>query len=163
MEKKTKVCLVAIMMVGICFLMLNSTNLVIAKDQDYPTKSINFIIPFGAGGTTDVTSRALIKATNKYLAEPIIPINKPGGGGVTPALEVMNAKPDGYTIGAFSSTHSLMLPNTEECPYKDISGFSIILRYGKYLWPVVVRSDSSWKTWEELVAWAKKNPKGAIK
>ena len=70
-----------------------------AKDPDYPTKPITFYIGYSAGGTTDVSARAITEATSKYLGQPIIPINKPGAGGALGSMAVMNAKPDGTLWG----------------------------------------------------------------
>jgi len=131
-----------------------------AKDPDYPTKPITLYIAWGAGGNTDVATRALIQAASKYLGQPIIPINKPGAGGVIGAMAVMNAQPDGYTLGGYTSSAVLLIPHTKESPYQDISGFTLIMNYGKYIYPLIVRADAPWKNWNELIQWAKLHPKG---
>lgn len=69
-----------------------------ALAQDYPTKPINLIIPFGAGGGTDVLARLLAEQLSKILGQPIIAHNRPGAGGTLAASQVAQAAPDGYTL-----------------------------------------------------------------
>src|SRR4030042_2080595 len=128
--------------IGMCFLLLHCFDLARAKDPEYPTKPITFYIPYAAGGSTDVAVRPLLEAVGKHLRQPIIPINKPGGSAAIGAMAVMNAKPDGYTLGAHAGGHVFILPHTEECPYKDLSGFSFIMNYGKYIFAVIASSDA---------------------
>src|SRR5215510_12071907 len=70
-----------------------------ARAQDFPTKPVTFIVPWPAGGSTDLAIRALADATQKHLGQPIVIDNKPGASGTLgPAQMAANAKPDGYTI-----------------------------------------------------------------
>src|SRR4051794_21478632 len=67
--------------------------------QDYPNKPITLIIPWVAGGPTDIVMRAVAESASKFLGQPILVDNKAGGGGsVGPATMAATAKPDGYTI-----------------------------------------------------------------
>ncbi len=161
MKRKIKMILIIIAILGSWIFLFQGINLAEAKDPDYPTKPITFYIPFGAGGTTDAVTRSLIEAVGKYLGQPFIPINKPGGGGSLGAVAVMNAKSDGNTLGAFAGTQIIFLPNMEECPYKDLSGFTLILNYVRYVLPAIVRGDSPYKTWKEFIEWARQNPRAA--
>jgi tripartite-type tricarboxylate transporter receptor subunit TctC len=141
--------------------LLQGIDLGEAANPDYPTKPITFIIAYGAGGTTDTAARALTEAASKYLGQSIIPVNKPGGASTIGAMAVMNAKPDGYTLGTANASSVLIMPHTEESPYKDLSGFELILNYGKFIFPLMVRSDAPWKTWKEFIEWARQNPRAA--
>src|SRR5689334_17214159 len=70
-----------------------------ARAQDYPTKPITLIVPFPAGGSTDITMRAIAEVAGKHLGQPVLIDNKSGGSGtVGPATMAASAKPDGYTI-----------------------------------------------------------------
>jgi tripartite-type tricarboxylate transporter receptor subunit TctC len=69
-----------------------------AAAQDYPSKPIHMIIPFGVGGGTDVLARLLADPLAQKLGQPIIPENRPGAGGNLGATQVAKAAPDGYTI-----------------------------------------------------------------
>ena len=129
---------------------------------DYPTRPINFLIPYGAGGATDLAIRALADGTSKFLGQPFVPINKGGAGGTLAAMNVMTAKPDGYTIGGNSTSNLSVAPFADDNPYKDLNGFTQIANFGNYVWTVMVRDDAPWKTWKEFIDWARKNP-GAAK
>jgi tripartite-type tricarboxylate transporter receptor subunit TctC len=69
-----------------------------ASAQDYPSKPIHMIIPFGVGGGTDVLARLLADPLAKKLGQPVVPDNRPGAGGNLGAAQVAKAAPDGYTI-----------------------------------------------------------------
>jgi tripartite-type tricarboxylate transporter receptor subunit TctC len=129
-----------------------------AKDPDYPTKPIDFMITYTPGGNTDMICRALTTAARPYLNQPIVPINKPGGGGSIGTMAVMSAKPDGYTIGTAGPSALFAAPFEQAAPYKDLSGLTFIMNFTMYVQTVVVRADSPWKNWTEFIDWAKKNP-----
>ena len=127
----------------------------------YPTKPITLIIGHSAGGVGDLTGRALADGASKTLGQPIVVMNKPGAGGSIGVSLVKNAKPDGYTIGNLT-TGGIFAQYIRKPPY-DINGdFTPIIRYGDFYYGVVVRADSPWKTFKELVDYAKANP-GKIK
>jgi tripartite-type tricarboxylate transporter receptor subunit TctC len=72
----------------------------------------------------------------------------------------VGAKPDGYTLGSTSAGTAFTIPFIDSPPYKDLSGFTFIANFSSYIYPLMVRADAPWKTWKELMEWAKKNPKG---
>src|SRR5215204_819719 len=74
-----------------------------ASAQAYPAKAITLIVPFPAGGRTDLTARALADAMKDDLRQPVVVVNKAGASGVLGAKEVTSAPPDGYTRGLFST------------------------------------------------------------
>ncbi len=161
MKRKAKGLLIIVTILGICLFTLGGLGLADPKEPDYPTKPITFIIPWPAGGGTDTVTRPLIEAAGKFLGQQMIPINKVGGASIVGSMAVMNAKPDGYTLGTGIASSILIIPHTEGCPYKDMSGFTLIMNYTKYIFPLVVRSDAPWKTWKEFIDWARQNPGGA--
>jgi len=65
---------------------------------DFPTKEVQIIIPYAAGGATDLVFRALAASSSKYLGKAVVVVNKPGGGGTIGFTEAMQARPDGYTL-----------------------------------------------------------------
>ncbi|EKD52870.1 MAG: hypothetical protein ACD_61C00211G0002, partial [uncultured bacterium] len=81
-----------------CLFIFVPTNSIAAND-DFPDRPINFLIPYGPGGITDITGRALISAANKHIRQQIVAVNRPGGSGSVAAMAVATSKPDGYTIG----------------------------------------------------------------
>ena len=144
---------------GLVFLFVGGVwHSVWGKDPDYPTKPINLLIPFSAGGSTDVCVRALIEGTNKHLKQPLVPVNKPGAAGAICTMAVISSKPDGYTIGQAGPSPGYGAPLSGLAPYKDLKGLTFIMNFADYFYPVMVRADAQWKSWAELIQWAKKNP-----
>ncbi len=152
---------ISIAIIGVWIFLSQTIDVAMAKDPDYPTKPVTFYIAFGAGGTTDLITRAFGDIASKYLGQPFVYINKGGAGGTLTSIAVMNAKPDGYTLGTVSGSQVFVAPFSDEAPYKDLSGFTMIMNFGAYVFPLMVRSDAPWKTWKEFIEWAKKNPRAA--
>jgi tripartite-type tricarboxylate transporter receptor subunit TctC len=161
MKEMRKRTLIIVGILSFWIFLFQSINLATAKDPDYPTRPITLYIHFGAGGTTDVSSRAFVEAASKHLGQPFTPINKPGGGGTIAAMAVMNAKPDGYTLGTIAVANGLVAPFSEDSPYRDLNRATLIVNYGGYILPLIVRNDAPWKTWKEFIEWARKNPRAA--
>lgn len=132
-----------------------------AKDPDYPTKPINLVIAYGAGGTTDLTFRAFGEAASKFLGQPMIYINRAGAGGTLAAMSAMTAKPDGYTLATVTASNLFFALYSEESPYHDLSGLTMIVNIANYLYPFMVKADAPWKNWHEFIDWARKNPRAA--
>jgi len=147
---KGKKRLFSIGLIVVWIFLFQNVDLAGAKDPDYPNRPINFIIPMGAGGTTDLSSRAFTEAATKHIGQPIVPVNKPGAGGALGATMVMNAKPDGYTLGMIPASVAFVTPFSDESPFKDLSGFTMIMNFGHYIFPWIVRNDAPWKTWERV-------------
>jgi len=129
---------------------------------EFPAKPVTLIVPWPPGGSTDVTMRVLAETTAKYLGQPIIVENKPGGGGtVGPATMVATAKPDGYTVSQIPTT-VFRYPYMMKVTWDPLKDFTYILHTTGYTFGVVVRKDAPWKTWNEFIAYAKANP-GKVK
>ncbi len=125
--------------------------------QSYPAKPINMIVGWGAGGSTDITLRALCEPAGKILGQPIIVQNKPGGGSAVGLALLKNEKPDGYTLGNISSA-GITGQHLRKVPYDSTQDFTPIIRFGDYIHGIVVRADAPWKNLKELAAYAKANP-----
>ena len=109
--------------------------------EKYPAKPINFLIGFPAGGTTDVCARPLVAAASKTLGQPIIIVNKPGGGSAVAVATLKNEKPDGYTIGILGSG-AVLGQHMRKVPYDSAKDFTPIMQYAVYLYGLVVKADS---------------------
>ena len=130
----------------------------IARALDYPTRPVTLIVPFPAGGTTDVALRALATATEKYLGQSIVVENRAGAAGTLgPANMAATAKPDGYTISQLPGT-VFRQPFMTKTSFDPATDFTYIICLTGYTFRVVVRSDAPWKTFPELLAAAKANP-----
>lgn len=124
--------------------------------ESYPTKPIEFVILFGAGGSADISGRTLAKATESHLGQPIIPINKPGAGGAIGYAYARSVKPDGYTV-VWMSGSLLTVTNLGNLD-GDWTQFDHVARIAIDTVGIAVRTDAPWKTLQEFVAEAKKNP-----
>ncbi|EGP08458.1 tricarboxylate transport protein [Bradyrhizobiaceae bacterium SG-6C] len=130
----------------------------IAVAQDYPTKPITLIVPWPAGGSTDVVLRAMAEVASKDIGQPIIVDNKAGGGGtVGPATMAASAKPDGYTISQIPIP-VLRLPLMQDMSWDAGKDFTYILNLTGYTFGVTTNSESQFKTWKDVVEFAKANP-----
>jgi tripartite-type tricarboxylate transporter receptor subunit TctC len=124
----------------------------------YPTKPINLYIPYSPGGVGDISIRFMATKAEKILGQPFVITNN-GGGGSSVATGIVAKKPaDGYTILGGASSGLVRLPHMQTVPYK-YEDFAPIMHFATpELTPVVAKSTSPWKTFKELVDYAKKNP-----
>ena len=127
------------------------------SSEAWPNRPVTLIVPWPAGGQTDLTLRILADEAETLLGQPIVVINKPGAAGtqVAPALKL--AAPDGYTIGQVPITvyrHALM----HHVPWDPVADLSPILQVSGVGFGVLVPASSAWNTWAELVDWAQKHP-----
>lgn len=121
---------------------------------DYPDKPIKVIVPYGAGGDSDLTTRVWADAVEKELGVPIIVINKKGAGGIVGTSFVANSKNDGYTLINAGLGNMLVTPNFSKTPY-DFSSFQPILKMTAVPLGIVVSKDSPYKNFEDFIAGAK--------
>jgi tripartite-type tricarboxylate transporter receptor subunit TctC len=127
----------------------------------WPTKPIKAFIPFGAGSATDVVPRAVFDLLAMQLGQPIVIENRGGAGGTLGVGAVVRAEPDGYTILANSSAHTIapwIVPNLPYDTAKDLAGALMIGQNANVL---IVSPAKGWKTVQDLVAFAKAR-RGAI-
>jgi tripartite-type tricarboxylate transporter receptor subunit TctC len=126
--------------------------------QNFPARPVTLIVPWAAGGTTDIGMRALATATEKHLGQPIVIENRPGASGTLgPGQMAATAKPDGYTVAQMPITifRFPFMAKTTFDPGKD---FTYIIGVSGYTFGVVVKNDAPWKTFADLLAEAKANP-----
>lgn len=131
----------------------------LAFGQDYPSKPINLLVGYPAGGSTDLSVRALAAEAAKILKQPIVVSNVAGAAGTLVLGRVKAEKADGYTIFNAPTANFCRIPHLQAVPYDPLKDFSFIMQYGLYQYGLVVRADSPWKTFEEFVDYAKKNPR----
>jgi len=124
----------------------------------FPTKPMTIWVGFPPGGVTDIITRTLAEVSEKSLGQKIVIVNKPGGGGAVCASLLAKAKPDGYILGAYVDTPVTRAPHLRDLDYDPFQDLSHIIRVGLFKQAFVVRSDSPFKKWQEVVDWAKKNP-----
>jgi tripartite-type tricarboxylate transporter receptor subunit TctC len=126
--------------------------------QDYPNRPVTLVVPWPAGGTTDIGMRALASATEKYLKQKIVIENRPGAAGVLgPQQVAQNAAPDGYTLVQIPIT-VFRFPFMRKTTLDPATDFTYIIGVSGYTFGVVVRGDAPWKTFRELIDYARANP-----
>jgi tripartite-type tricarboxylate transporter receptor subunit TctC len=123
---------------------------------EYPEREITMIVPWAAGGGTDLVTRFLSDLMEKDLGKPVVVVNKPGGGGLVGFNQIAAAKPDGYTVGI--NTNSQILQKYSASSYLDWRAFSPIALHNYDPAAFTVKIDAPWKTIEEALAFAKANP-----
>jgi tripartite-type tricarboxylate transporter receptor subunit TctC len=85
--------------------------------SDYPSQSIRFLVPYGAGGPTDLTSRTVGSCLEQELGETVVVENKPGGSGALATTELVQAEPDGYTLSLITAGTTVLTPLANEVGY----------------------------------------------
>ena len=144
--------------VGLIFILLLPNA--VGSLETYPNRPVTCIVAFPPGGATDLAFRLLAKETEKYLGQPIVVVNKPGGGGSIGVSAVATAKPDGYTFGTSPSGGFLaIMPYIEKIPYHPLKDIKYIMQFAELNFGVVVKADSPFKSFKDLIAYARQNPK----
>jgi tripartite-type tricarboxylate transporter receptor subunit TctC len=142
----------------LCGLFLFSPVHNIGNTEDFPTRPVEVIIAFAPGGAVDLAVRVMGDELTKSMGVPVILTNKAGGGGAVGAEYVARAKPDGYTILAAPQGIFTMLPFLAPDLHYKLSDFIPLCNYGAGPAMVLVRKDSPFRSFEELMSYAKKNP-----
>ena len=128
--------------------------------EQYPTKPIQTIVPWSAGGSTDLLARTIEKVWTKYSPQPLVVINKPGAGGVSGEEYVIRSKPDGYTIYfGQGSGHDLVMPHLQKMPFDPLKDITPVARLSIHSVVVCVSTKSEFKTLKEVIDWSKKGNK----
>jgi tripartite-type tricarboxylate transporter receptor subunit TctC len=129
-----------------------------AQDK-WPSKPITYVVPFGAGGTTDVLARLVAQKAGPALGTTFVIENKPGAGGSMGSDFTAKAPPDGYTIqGGTISSHAINASLYAKLPYDPIKNFTPITMIGSMPNVLVVRADSPYKSVQDVIAAAKNKP-----
>jgi len=127
--------------------------------QGYPSKPITFVIPFAAGGDSDLSGRNVAAHASKYLNnQPIVPVNRTGASGAIGAMAVRNAAPDGYTLlVARIATHAILPALDSKLQYRwnEFSMLSLI-ELNPYM--CFVKGDAPWRSAAELIEEIRRNP-----
>ena len=129
---------------------------------EYPEKPITIYCVFAPGGSVDTSIRALAQGAEKTLGQNIMIVTKDGGGGTVGLSLLAVQKPDGYTLAAGTSTGIVRVPLALKMTYKPLSSFTFIYAYSGAVSGLLVRNDSPFKTFKDLVEYARQHP-GEVK
>ncbi len=125
---------------------------------EYPERPVKILIPYGAGGTTDIGVRMLASIVEKELGQPMVVENKPGGSGTIALAAGAKARPDGYTLTAITSSPFFITPHLRRVSYSPLEDFVAIMNYSGPYHGITVPASSEWQTFEELIKFGKENP-----
>ncbi len=130
----------------------------VASAQQYPTKPITLTVGMAAGGVTDLATRTIAEETKKILKQEVLVVNKPGAGQTVAMSTVITSKPDGYTLGATTDAPYTRGPNLYKLNFVPLSDTIPIILYATFRSVIIVRSDSPFKTLNDMFDFARKNP-----
>jgi len=148
--------LISVVMVLFLVTALAAVNAGAAKEQ-FPTKPITLIVPFSAGGISDIMARNIAETSRKYIQQPINVINRPGGSATIGTYEMITSKPDGYTLLYGSSGELASGLHLVKAPY-GLNDYTPLCQIGSMRAVLAVAKDTKWKNLKEFVKYAKANP-----
>jgi tripartite-type tricarboxylate transporter receptor subunit TctC len=128
-----------------------------AAEKKFPTRYVDLYYGFPGGSATEIQNRLLSEALGKYLGVTVVSVSKPGGGGVVAGNLLVNSPPDGYTLAnlSFNSICQTILLSKGALTLDDVRVVGQWNRFGGCIFTSV---DSPWKTVQELIDYARKNP-----
>jgi tripartite-type tricarboxylate transporter receptor subunit TctC len=143
-------------LVAATFLFIFALGLSAVSAEDYPSRPITLICPWGAGGGTDAVSRIIATLLKQDLGVPVNVVNRTGGSGAVGHTAMATAKPDGYTIGMPTVEITMMhWMGLTQVTYKDMVPVAMVNFDPS---GINVRSDSEWKTYKDLETYVRNNP-----
>ncbi len=149
--------LVVLLVIAGGFVFAEGSQETAAAADEYPSKPIQIIVPWGAGGRTDINARMFASVAPKYLGQPVVVINKAGGGSVIGGDYVAKAKPDGYILLAITPGTNVFPVIFKKAPYGTFD-FEPIGQIGSSTMAIASHPDRPWKNVQELIDYARANP-----
>jgi hypothetical protein len=146
-----------------CFTMLAAAGIPSSHAQEkWPGKPITYVVPFAAGGTTDILGRLISQRLSPMLGVPVVIENKAGAGGNIGSDFVAKAAPDGYTlVGGTISSHSINVSLYAKMPYDPVKNFAPVTLIGTLPNVLVVNANSPYRSVADVIAAAKAKPEAA--
>lgn len=139
------------------FITIGAVCAVSASAQTYPTKAITLVVPFAAGGPTDVPARLIANSMSKTLGQPVVVENKLGAGGTIAANYVAKAAPDGYTFLIHHNGMGTAPALYRKLPYNPLTDFEYVSQVMDVPMTLIARKDMPAKDFKELAAYMKAN------
>lgn len=129
-----------------------------AQPRWTPERPVSFLGPFAAGGSFDLTQRALARPLEPLLGQPVAVVNRPGAGGTIMLAELLRARPDGQTIGLLSVNSNAVAPQLQELAFDPVRDFQPLWAYGAFLTFVVVAAGAPFASLADLIGFARREP-----
>ncbi|MCW8084229.1 Bug family tripartite tricarboxylate transporter substrate binding protein [Sabulicella glaciei] len=125
-----------------------------AQGARWPDREITILVPFGAGGSTDVSVRAVAAEAEKTLGVPIQIVNRVGGQGTASLIQLAQARPDGHTLGSAAMSGLAIAPHMLDVPY-NLDSFAYLSGAARFLYGIGVKADGPYSTIQDLFNAAK--------
>jgi tripartite-type tricarboxylate transporter receptor subunit TctC len=142
--------------ISLALLLLTATAW--AAAAEYPDRPLTILTGYPAGGMIDIVSRALAEGMKKKFPKGIGIVTRPGAGGSLAVAELVQAKPDGYTVIHAPLSTLVIHPQLNDLPYKTPDDYEPIINVVSFYSLLVVKGDAPWKTIQEFIAAGKASP-----
>lgn len=155
---RSRISVVACFLIGLGLSISSS-----AAQELWPTRPIQIIVPYAAGGSIDITMRVIAPSLSKNLGQSVVVLDRPGGGGTIGMNEVAVSRPDGYTLGAASFSFAANPTVIAHVPYDALKDFVPITQVASSPTLILVNPKySPAKTVQEFIDWVKSKPPGSM-
>jgi tripartite-type tricarboxylate transporter receptor subunit TctC len=131
---------------------------VLAMAQNYPTKPVRIVLPFGPGGVADIITRTIAPKLSDSFGQQVIVDNMPGAGGIRASETVAGAAPDGHTLLLLTNGNAVSQALFKSLPYDPMNDFAMISTVGFFSMVIVTSGKSKYKTLQDVIAEAKRSP-----
>jgi tripartite-type tricarboxylate transporter receptor subunit TctC len=128
------------------------------SEPNFPAKSVQIFVPYGAGGVADLTMRLLGQKLTERTTQQVVIENRPGAGGLLAAKEVLRAPPDGYTLAVIGNGQAIGMSLFKTRPYNVLTDFTFVSITARFEMLLAVKVDSNLKSLQDVVTAARKDP-----
>jgi tripartite-type tricarboxylate transporter receptor subunit TctC len=129
-----------------------------AQAQNYPNRSVRIVVPFGAGGVGDITTRLIAEKLGDKFGERFIVDNQPGAGGISAARSVLTAPPDGYTLALVTNGTAISVPLFKSLPFDPMKDFAPISGFSLFDLTFTTNAAGPYATLGDILKEARANP-----
>jgi tripartite-type tricarboxylate transporter receptor subunit TctC len=129
-----------------------------AQGQTYPSRPVRLIVPYSAGGATDIVMRIVAQKLPEFLGHQVVVDNRPGAGGLIGTDTVAKSSPDGYTLLATSTPHVILPHLHKKIPFDALKDFAPIMQFGDQPYALTVHPSLGVSSVKDLMALARKQP-----
>ena len=143
---------------ALCAAMLLPLAAGAAQPQGYPSRPVRLIVPYSAGGATDIVMRIVAQKLPEFLGQQVVVDNRPGAGGLIGTDTAAKSAPDGYTLLASSTPHVILPHLHAKMPFDALNDFAPIMQFGDQPYALTVHPSLGVSSVKELIALAQQQP-----
>ncbi len=133
-------------------------SLAAAQARWAPDRPVTFLAPFAPGGAFDVTQRALARAVEPMMGQPVAVVNRGGAAGTIMLAELARARPDGQVLGLLSVNTNAVAPQLQTLAFDPVADFTPLMVFGSFLTFVTVAANAPFASLRDLIAFARREP-----